>query len=117
MSLRGRKLLLAAAESDATFERVWLDGAEAWVGRCIHCGTRVVVPLDARTPASGTLEHIVPRNHGGGDEPENLAVACACCNHSKGRRLDGRHRNDPRLEHVIALLQARRRQRLRAPRE
>jgi len=113
MSLRVRKLLLAAAERDATFERMQLDGAEAWVGRCIHCNSRVVVPLDARTPASGTLEHIVPRNHGGGDDPENLAVSCARCNHGKGRRLDVRRRNDPRLQHVIELLQARLRERLR----
>lgn len=112
-----RKLLLVAAESDATFERMRLDGGEAWVGRCIHCGTRVVVPLEEHTRASGTLEHIVPRNHGGGDERENLAVACARCNHGKGRRLDGRHRNDPRLQHVITLLQTRRHERLRAPRE
>ncbi len=65
--------------------------------------------------SSGTLEHIVPRGHGGGDDLENLAVACANCNHSKGHRLDHRRRDDPKLRAVIETLQARRRARWRDP--
>ena len=35
------------------------------------------------------LEHIIPRQHGGGDEPENLCLACSECNWSKGPNLAG----------------------------
>ena len=33
-----------------------------------------------------TIDHLVPRSLGGGDEPENLAVACRSCNARKGAR-------------------------------
>jgi 5-methylcytosine-specific restriction endonuclease McrA len=113
MARRTRRLLWAAAESDTTFQRVAIRGRHYWLGKCIHCQTQVSVPLDADEPAHATLEHIVPRHHGGGDEPANLAVACQRCNQGKGRRLDNRRRGDEALERVIALLQARRRARLR----
>jgi 5-methylcytosine-specific restriction endonuclease McrA len=115
MSIRTRRLLLAAAESDVTFERVRDRDGEYLVGKCIHCQSRVSVPLDGREPAHATLEHIVPQTHGGGDDLENLAVACRRCNQGKGKRLDSRPRNDPKLLQVIELLQARRRARLRPP--
>ncbi|MET0387247.1 MAG: HNH endonuclease [Polyangiales bacterium] len=115
MSRRSRQLLRAAAESDNTFERVTRGGREYWVGQCIHCRTRVSVPLDPDERAHATLEHIVPRHHGGSDDPENLAVACQRCNQGKGRRLDLRARNDDTLQRVITLLQERRRARLREP--
>lgn len=35
------------------------------------------------------IEHIVPRQHGGGDESENLALACYPCNLHKGPNLTG----------------------------
>jgi 5-methylcytosine-specific restriction endonuclease McrA len=113
MSGRTRRLLLAAAESDSTFERVSDREGEYWVGKCIHCQSRVSVPLDWSEPAHATLEHIVPRTHGGGDDLENLAVACQRCNQGKGKRLDHRPRNDPKLQQVIETLQTRRRARLR----
>jgi 5-methylcytosine-specific restriction endonuclease McrA len=115
MSGRTRRLLLAAAESDATFERVRDRDGEYLVGKCIHCQSRVSVPLDGREPAHATLEHIVPRTHGGTDELDNLAVACRRCNQGKGKRLDHRPRSDPKLQQVIETLQARRRARLRPP--
>ena len=111
---RTRALLLRAAESDRTFERVTVRGREYWVGRCIHCQSKVSVPLAHDEPASGTLEHIVARNHGGTDAIENLSVACARCNQGKGKRLDKRRRDDPTLTRVIAALQERRRERLRS---
>lgn len=110
---RTRALLLRAAESDRTFEQVTLQGRQYWVGRCIHCQSKVSVPLASDEPASGTLEHIIPKNHGGTDEPENLSVACARCNQGKGKRLDKRRRDDPTLTRVIAALQERRRERQR----
>ena len=35
------------------------------------------------------IEHIVARCHGGGDEPQNLALACRHCNLHKGTNLAG----------------------------
>ena len=60
-----------------------------------------------------TLEHIVPRHHGGTNELMNLAVACARCNHGKGVRLDHRKPADPTLRRVIDMLQERRKKRYR----
>jgi 5-methylcytosine-specific restriction endonuclease McrA len=46
-----------------------------------------------RIPQSATLlipfhvEHIVPKQHGGSDEPEGLALACDRCNLHKGPNL------------------------------
>jgi hypothetical protein len=36
------------------------------------------------------LEHIVARQHGGGDDISNLAWACSRCNHRKGTNLASR---------------------------
>jgi 5-methylcytosine-specific restriction endonuclease McrA len=113
MSSRTRRLLLAAARSDNTFEQRNMRGREYLVGQCIHCRTKVSVPLDPDEPAHATLEHILPQSHGGDDTPANLAVACQRCNQGKGKRLDHRRLTDPTLQQVIALLQARRRHRLR----
>ncbi len=35
------------------------------------------------------IEHIVPRKHGGGDDLENLCLACIDCNLHKGPNLTG----------------------------
>ena len=113
MSRRTRRLLIAAAEDDNTFARASMAEREYLVGRCIHCQSRVSIPLDPDEPAHATLEHIVPKNHGGSDDPDNLAVACARCNQLKGRRLDKRRKDDPTLAKVIAVLQERRKTRAR----
>jgi 5-methylcytosine-specific restriction endonuclease McrA len=39
--------------------------------------------------ASLQIEHIISRKHGGGDEPENLALACIDCNLAKGTDIAG----------------------------
>jgi len=54
--------------STAVYER---DGA-----RCRYCGATERLSVD----------HVVPRCQGGGDEPENLVVACKSCNSRKGGR-------------------------------
>ncbi|HET8933674.1 MAG TPA: HNH endonuclease [Polyangiales bacterium] len=111
---RTRALLLLAAESDQTFERATIRGREYWVGRCIHCQSKVTVPLASDEPASGTLEHIIAKHHDGTNALENLSVACARCNRGKGKRLDKRRRDDPTLTRVIAALQEHRRARQRS---
>ena len=108
------RLLCAVAESDSTFRKQAVRGRETWVGPCIHCRRAITVPLDEREPPSATLEHIVPRHHGGTDALDNLALACASCNHQKGRRLDWKRRADPTLSRVIDTLLARRRAQMRA---
>ena len=35
------------------------------------------------------IEHIVARQHGGSDSPDNLALACPECNYRKGTNLTG----------------------------
>ena len=51
------------------------------------------------------VEHIVPRQHGGNDEPDNLALACPTCNLHKGPNLTG---IDPTTRRVEPLFHPRR---------
>lgn len=112
---RRHLLLLAAAVTDRTFERATLDGEVVWVGRCIHCNTKLTVGHDGRARGAATLEHIWPTAQGGGEELANLAVACARCNREKGTRHD--HRRTPRGREVSEALRARRLERWRDPAE
>lgn len=105
---RTRQLILAIIETDDTLERTEWRGEEVWRGRCIHCNTRLVVALNGDPISRATIEHILPRNHGGTDDLRNLALACARCNHGKGVRHDNRRRGDPKLEAMITRLQERR---------
>ena len=105
--------LLAAAATDNTFERTRLDERTVWVGKCIHCNSKLVVADDGRSLGEATLEHIVPQARGGTDDVMNLAVACARCNREKGKRHD--HKRGERLGEVVTQLQARRAERWREP--
>jgi hypothetical protein len=51
-------------------------------GRCEYC--RLVQNME---PLSFHIEHIVSRQHGGTDSPDNLALACHHCNLRKGTNL------------------------------
>lgn len=93
---------------DSTFARTVVRGEPAWVGKCIHCNARLVIGLDDQSDGAATIEHIVPRTHGGDDDLRNLAIACPRCNALKGKRLDHRRREDPILTQVIETLRARR---------
>nr|WP_255216175.1 HNH endonuclease [Pseudenhygromyxa sp. WMMC2535] len=84
-------------------------------GKCIHCKRKLAVDLTGQPIANETVEHIVPRTHGGTDAVENLAIACSRCNQGKGSRLDHRPWSDPTLQAVISTLRARRRARMRPP--
>jgi hypothetical protein len=50
------------------------------------------------------VEHIIPRKHGGADDPDNLALACDRCNLSKGTNLAG---IDPETGELTALFNPR----------
>ena len=51
------------------------------------------------------VEHVIARQHGGGDAPENLALACHLCNAHKGPNLSG---IDPATERLAPLFHPRR---------
>ena len=69
--------------------------------RCEYCGA--TEGLRARIWFH--TEHIVARQHGGGDAPENLALACHLCNAHKGPNLSG---IDPTTGRVTPLFHPRR---------
>lgn len=53
--------------------------------RCEYCRIRQEqIPF-----AIFHIDHIVPKKHGGGDDPSNLALACHRCNFHKGPNLTG----------------------------
>lgn len=56
--------------------------AEAQNWKCCWCGTHCV-PEPGKYN-SATIEHVTPRSLGGSDEWDNLAMACAHCNHRRG---------------------------------
>ena len=68
--------------------------------RCEYCGLR----QDQSPLAALQIEHILPKKHGGGDEAENLALACIDCNLSKSSNLAGR---DPETRQVTELFNPR----------
>ena len=51
------------------------------------------------------VEHIIPKIHGGGDDLDNLALACIDCNLHKGTNLTGM---DPQTNEVSELFHPRR---------
>jgi len=112
---RTASLALSVVATDRTFQRVTHRGQTLWVGKCLHCNSKLSVGLEGTLLGDASIEHIVPRAHGGTDAPENLALACAGCNHEKGRRHDNRDRNDARRIEVENRLQKKRAQRWREP--
>ncbi len=118
MGTSHRRLILACVATDRTFRlQRPARGGPCWVGKCIHCRAKLTVEADGGAGPEVTVEHIVPRTHGGTDALENLALACARCNAQKGHRLDHRPWHDPTLQQVIATLRERREARWRPPPE
>ena len=112
MSQTHRDLLLMCAAQDHTFK---YSGGQrgTWVGKCIHCRRKIGLDADG-TPHGGTsLEHIVPRTHGGMNALDNLALACTRCNGQKGRKVDVLPWNHSRLQSMIQQLRDERQKRLR----
>lgn len=118
-----RRLFLRALHSDAQARCVGLTpGTPHWETHCLHCRRRLQVRTDGEPLGHASLEHVVPRAWFGkraaaavtarvGDHPDdarNLALACARCNHDKGKGPDARGPGDPRaLEIVEAPLSSR----------
>jgi HNH endonuclease len=61
---------------------------------CEYCG---LAQSDAPF-APFQCEHVIPRQHGGSDDPSNLALACAQCNSHKGSNLS---EIDPESRQVV----------------
>ena len=69
--------------------------------RCEYCH----LPDFATPAATFHVEHIIARQHGGSDEPENRAWCCHRCNLHKGPNLSG---IDPLAGRVVRLFDPRR---------
>jgi HNH endonuclease len=70
-------------------------------GRCEYCH----LPDWAVPVAPFHVEHIIARQHGGSDLPENRCWSCHRCNFKKGPNLSGR---DPLHGNVVPLFHPRR---------
>lgn len=120
MSTRLHGLLLLAVHTDSLAERLPSDPRQAqsgWVTRCLHCRSRIGINIDGQPWPGTTLEHIVPRAWFGkraaaslcegladANDARNLALACARCNHAKGRSHDANGPADPRALAVVQQL-------------
>jgi 5-methylcytosine-specific restriction endonuclease McrA len=69
--------------------------------RCEYC----TVPQSALPLATFHVEHIKARQHGGSDDPDNLALACGYCNRQKGPNLTA---IDPDTNDVVPVFNPRR---------
>ena len=122
-ALRRRQLLAGLSDRQAAK----VDGG--WETRCLDCRRRLRIRTDGEPLGQASLEHVVPRSWfglrgaaelcvqvgGDADDPRNLALACAGCNHAKGRHHDARGPQDMRAYDVIATLLSARLARWRLP--
>jgi hypothetical protein len=65
---------------DATVRKLVRERAR---NRCEYCR----LPQHQGTAVQFHVEHIRPRQHGGNDDPANLALACPTCNWNKGPNI------------------------------
>ena len=118
MSRIVRARILSALRTD--LEARLDDGV--WTTRCIHCRAKLSATEAGEPLGSATLEHIVPRawfgrreaedlvaEMTGPEDPRNLALACARCNHGKGKGPDRKGPGDPRAREIVGRLLAKRR--------
>lgn len=56
-------------------------------GMCALCGKGMSRVHGQRNFA--TIDHILPKSHGGGGMIENLRLACKSCNEARGNKYDG----------------------------
>lgn len=67
--------------------------------RCEYCRLR-----QDHSPLSLQIEHIIAKQHGGNDDPGNLALSCDRCNAYKGPNLSG---IDPETNQLVSLFNPR----------
>ena len=105
--------LLDIIAQDNTFELSEYRDKIVWVGKCIQCNRKLYITQEGNAISEATIEHIIPRCHGGSNEINNLAIACKGCNNYKGRTVDVQNRGHPKLEKTIASLQEKKQKRYR----
>ena len=110
-----QRRVLAIVATDRTFEPSRHGTTPVWVGACIHCRSPLTIDVDGTPISAATIEHIWPQRHGGGNDLDNLALACGKCNRGKGVRHDVRPKGDPRLREIVDELRRRRQERWREP--
>lgn len=54
--------------------------------RCCWCGERTNNTPNSRKQAS--VEHVLPRAHGGTDDMDNLVMACRSCNTKRADKME-----------------------------
>jgi len=100
--------ILDIVKTDSSFKLTTYKNKSVWLGKCIQCNRKLYISTDGKPISEATVEHIIPKNHGGTDDLENLAVSCNNCNNFKGRTLDNQKRGHPTLEKVISSLSSKR---------
>lgn len=115
MALSARKkLLIAVAETDRTFEKYDSDRGPLWRGKCLICNGHLEFHELATVDREATVEHILARSNGGHPtDIENLAVVHPACNNEKGRRTDVLGVGHPKHQKVVERMQSLRRKRWR----
>jgi len=58
-------------------------------GQCFYCQQLMLLPdpehgRNPLPPNRITREHLIPRTHGGTDDPDNVVGACSSCNQERG---------------------------------
>ena len=81
--------------TDATRARV-RQSAKEQCGYCRIGSQLVYAPME--------IDHIFPKSRGGGDEEENLWLACPFCNNAKSDQING---IDPLTQEAVALFHPR----------
>lgn len=71
-------------------------------GCCEYCHSQ-----DYYSPQPFSIEHVIPTKRGGGNELENLALACQGCNNYKADKIKGL---DPQSRKLVPLFHPRRQQ-------
>ena len=126
-NLRDRMLLALKTDQYATLVFTKSFG-EAWQTRCLHCRSALFVSKKGEPLSGVTLEHIVPQawferpnviaklalEFTQVHDAKNLALACARCNHDKGKSHDC-HPNDQHARTVVLALLASRTARYKTP--
>jgi hypothetical protein len=69
--------------------------------RCEYCRLH----QDEERLSTFHIEHVIPKQHGGVDDPSNLALACVHCNLHKGPNLSA---IDPQTRQIVTLFNPRR---------
>lgn len=75
----GYKVNVSRAQRLEIYER------DAWT--CQICDRAVEPALHPNHTFAATLDHLIPRSHGGSDDPENLRLAHRICNSARGNRV------------------------------